>query len=320
LRKVDLNLLRLFEALYEVRSVTRAAERLFVTPSAVSHGLGRLRELVNDDVFVKKTDGMIPTPRAHEMARRLRILLPQLFDVLSPPDFDPLTSERTFTLAVIPSLLLVLMPHLAAKMTTMAPNVTLKTQRLESAGVDDLDCGRLDAAIGHFQRKPPHFIETDLISDTYVWVLTSKSPFRDTVLDSKALSRIPHIDLRIESSPYRDDRSINIRHGLELIVHNSIASVEREMLADGFQRQVRYYAPDALSGMCIAARTGAVCLVPNMIAQQYCKSLGLSVRKADFPDMELRLQMLTHAEFGRNPAVRWLTGLIAAAVSENLLS
>ena len=90
------------------------------------------------------------------------------------------------------------------------------------------------------------------------------------------------------------------------------------MLADGFQRQVRYYAPDALSGMCIAARIGGICLVPRMIAEQYCESLGLVIRKADFPDMGLRLQMLTHAEFGRNPAIRWLTQQIAAAVRENL--
>ncbi len=313
LQKIDLNLLRMFEVLYEERSVTRTAERLYLTPSAVSHALGRLREIVADELFTRKHGAMTPTPRAHGMARQLQTLLPQLVDVLSPPHFDPLTSEQTFALACVPSLLLTVVPRLATIVAQQAPHVRMITQRLQSSAVDDLDSGRLDVAIGHFRGTPPQFVAQDLLSDTYVWVIDARSPVCDEALTPDVLSSLPHIDLRIENLPYEQESNFSRRHGLDLVVQNASAEVDRAMAEAGLRRNIRYQAPDAFAGMCMAASTGAICLVPNLVARYYAPMLGLKTIRAEFGNMALHLQMLTHREFGRHPAVDWFAQRIVTA-------
>src|SRR5712691_11850143 len=96
---LDLNLLRVFDAMIEERSVTRAGERLGLTQSAVSHALNRLRYLLDDELFVRVPDGMRPTPRASEIAPRLREGLLQLQLALAPADFIPEQTDRRFTVA-----------------------------------------------------------------------------------------------------------------------------------------------------------------------------------------------------------------------------
>src|SRR5690349_23354578 len=94
---LDLNLLRVFEALVEERSATRAGVRLGLTQSAISHALNRLRYELKDELFVRSPDGMQPTERAAEIAPRLRHGLLQLQLALVPTAFDPERSDRRFT-------------------------------------------------------------------------------------------------------------------------------------------------------------------------------------------------------------------------------
>ncbi len=95
---LDLNLLRVFDALVEERSVTRAGDRLGLTQSAISHALNRLRYVLEDELFVRGPDGMQPTPRATEMAPRLRQGLLHLQLALTPADFVPAQTDRRFTM------------------------------------------------------------------------------------------------------------------------------------------------------------------------------------------------------------------------------
>src|SRR3569833_1171079 len=96
---LDLFLFRLFDALAEERSVTRAGARLGLTQSAVSHALNRLRHILQDELFVRGPDGMRPTPRAQEIAPRLRHGLDQLQLALAPAAFVPEATQRRFTVA-----------------------------------------------------------------------------------------------------------------------------------------------------------------------------------------------------------------------------
>src|SRR3954464_8171015 len=95
---LDLNLLRIFEALIEERSATRAGARLGLTQSAVSHALNRLRYAVGDPLFVRGPAGMLPTPRATEIAPRIRAGLAQLQAALTPAGFTPAEADRRFVI------------------------------------------------------------------------------------------------------------------------------------------------------------------------------------------------------------------------------
>src|SRR6195952_4210185 len=98
MQALDLNLLRVLDVMLEERNVTRAAARLGLTQSAVSHALNRLRYAVGDDLFVRGPSGMQPTPRAIEMGPQVHAALTQLQAALAPTDFAPATSERRFAL------------------------------------------------------------------------------------------------------------------------------------------------------------------------------------------------------------------------------
>src|SRR5476649_1343687 len=107
---LDLNLLRVFDALAEEGSVTRAGARLGLTQSAVSHALGRLRYALQDPLFVRGPDGMRPTARGQEIAPRLREGLHQLQLALAPAQFVPADTNRRFTIAASGYVCTVLIP------------------------------------------------------------------------------------------------------------------------------------------------------------------------------------------------------------------
>ena len=97
--RIDLNLMKVFDAVYEDRNLLRAARRLNLSPSAVSHALARLRELVGDELFVRTANGMVPTARSIAMAGDLRESLRKIIATLGAEPFDPLTSTQRFTIA-----------------------------------------------------------------------------------------------------------------------------------------------------------------------------------------------------------------------------
>src|ERR1700760_3968315 len=98
LPSLDLNLLLVFDAVMEERSVTRAGHRLGLTQSAVSPAMNRLRHLLKDELMVRGPQGMRPTPRALELAGPLRLGLAQIRGALAPRSFDPASAEMSFTI------------------------------------------------------------------------------------------------------------------------------------------------------------------------------------------------------------------------------
>lgn len=315
LQKFDLNLFRLLEALYEERSVSRAAERLFITPSAVSHSLRRLRLLLDDELFSRGPRGMVPTPRAHEVARRLHVLLPQLADVIKPSEFLPERSERVFAIACVPYLSTMLMPTLAMDMAVRAPNAHLDIRLLYSSVVDDLDSGRLDVALGNFRRVPPRLIAEEILRDDYVWVMRTANPAFRHKPSLQMLSSVPHVDLLIDGAVVNPIDSYDVRQGLErLVIQNSMAATEEAFGDAGLRREVRYHAPDSIAALAIVARTDAACLVPVSIARTFEKHFDLVLFEPPYASTALTIQMLFHSEYGARPAVSWLLDRIRAAV------
>src|SRR5712675_2132001 len=100
---IDLNLLRIFDILYDERNVTRAAARLFLTQSAVSHALARLREVLGDPLFMRIPSGLQPTERAHQLAPRLRVALAEIRSAVATPIFDPAKTASASSLRLVPT-------------------------------------------------------------------------------------------------------------------------------------------------------------------------------------------------------------------------
>src|SRR5258705_12599901 len=96
---IDLNLMRIFDILYDERNVTRAAARLFLTQSAVSHALARLSKVLGDPLFMRIPSGLHPTEGAHQLAPRLRVALAEIRSGIATPIFDPAKTLQRFVIA-----------------------------------------------------------------------------------------------------------------------------------------------------------------------------------------------------------------------------
>src|SRR5215210_126556 len=132
LSRVDLNLLVALDALLAERSVTRAAARVGLGQSAMSHNLARLRTLFGDELLTRGPEGMRPTPRALALAEPVRAALSQIQGLLSRGEaFDPRTADRTFRLGLPDSTEVLLVPALLAHLCEAAPGIHLRLHNID---------------------------------------------------------------------------------------------------------------------------------------------------------------------------------------------
>src|ERR1700704_1815301 len=165
----DLNLLIVFDAVMQERSVTRAGSRIGLSQPAMSHALNRLRYMLKDELFVRTPEGMIPTPRAEHLAEPLRQALRGMELALEPEKFVPEEATRRFVIAVNNYAAVVLAPAMVIAAAAAAPRLGLD---LLPSGTRDiaalLDRGELDLAIGSFEESGERFATMELFGDSYV--------------------------------------------------------------------------------------------------------------------------------------------------------
>ena len=142
-------LLQLFDVLYHCRSVTRAAEQLGQSQPTISIWLGRLREQLNDPLFVRTPGGMAPTPRADQLIGPCREVLESLRRLAAwEPQFQPATAQRRFRLCVSDASHITLLPSILNHVRSHAPGIRLEAVRIDGNSESALESGEADLAIG----------------------------------------------------------------------------------------------------------------------------------------------------------------------------
>ncbi|MCV6627227.1 MAG: LysR family transcriptional regulator, partial [Cellvibrionaceae bacterium] len=147
LARIDLNLLVALQVLLEERNVSRAADRLFITQSAMSKTLGRLRELFDDPLFTRSSHGMVPTPKALELQPLLQKALGQVQALTTGSEFEPAAFEGEISIAVAEYVGVVLLPALMQILQAEAPLLRVRTLSRVERQLDELTDGGLDFAI-----------------------------------------------------------------------------------------------------------------------------------------------------------------------------
>ena len=146
--RLDLNLLAALDVLLRERNVTRAAKRLGITQSAMSHKLKRLREELDDPLFVTAPGGLVPTARAESLEEPLRRALQDVAAaVRASAPFDPSTAEREVRVACVDAIELTLLPDILARLARDAPKVRLSIRRRGPRSMDELASGELDLIV-----------------------------------------------------------------------------------------------------------------------------------------------------------------------------
>ncbi len=291
-RKLDLNLLVVFDAVAQERSVTRAAAKLNMTQPAISQALARLRAALRDELFVRTPDGMEPTPFADRLAGSVRAALEGLGTALDgAAAFDPATAERGFTAALDNRSALVLAAPLAAAVAAEAPGVSLDLRpsgTMDVAGL--LDRAELDLALGSLAAPGERFSDLRLFENGYVALVRRGHPLAEGgAVDLDALAAAPHLDLSSTGE--------------------STAFVDAELARRGLSRRVALRAP-LLAAASVLSRSDMLAVVGERTAQAFAVLAPLAVLPLAFASPRLVTAMLWHRRLDDVPAHRWLRGLV----------
>ncbi|EQA99414.1 DNA-binding transcriptional LysR family regulator [Sphingobium wenxiniae] len=299
---VDLNLLRVFDILMDQRSVTRAAQQLGLTQSAVSHALRRLRAHIDDPLFVRGLGGLQPTPRAEEIATGVRAALMQLETALSQRPFDRLSTTRTFEIAAGIYFSTIMLPEIVRHARDESPNVSF---RVSQPGPDlkaALDTGQIDIALGAFGQVEERLRKEVLFEEELVWIAAARTLPNKPDVSMDDLAGRPRLE--VSARPRRFDTSgMNAIAGLEL----------RTSLAPPSGESPPYVTVhDALSATALVAASDLIALVPRQIASREAKRWRLRVIRPRESE-RIELSMLFHSRFNHDPAHMWLRELARRA-------
>ncbi len=307
---LDLNLLRVFDALLEERSVTRAGARLGLTQSAVSHALGRLRYAVGDELFVRRPGGMTPTARAMELGPQIHAALLQLQTALGPVPFNPAETRRGFNVMAGPYASATVMPDLIARLRRAAPGAQLRLLDARSGVVEGLDSGRVEAAIGSWEGVPERYVCEKLIADSMVWVVRAGHPAAAAPLSLAGLAAMTHVVMANppETVSGGADGGLRWRSAWE-----DIEALEQTLSTHGLKREVGVVAPDTFSALAIVTRSDMVTLAPRRLAQVLVEAGRLQVVEAPTVPAPVTLSMLYRRDRAQDPAQAWLLGLLREA-------
>jgi DNA-binding transcriptional LysR family regulator len=302
LRRLDLNLLLVFDAVLSERSVTRAGERLLLTQGAISHALNRLRSAIGDELFVRSKDGMKPTRRALELAEPLQEALSRLSATLGPPEFDPATSTRTFRLASTDYFATLVLPRLIARIEAEAPRVDLRILPHTVANVSELlDAREVEFAIGFFQNslrdmRPGNTSWIELCNDRVVCVMRRDHPLARTPLTLECYLGASHLLYSLTGEP------------------SSMA--DAHLKNKNLARRVGLTICHYLAAPLVLESSDMIMTVPARMAALYVEKYGLTTTPSPLELPATPTQLVWNTRFDARGEHRWLRELIVDVSKE----
>ncbi|WP_153109198.1 LysR family transcriptional regulator [Propionivibrio limicola] len=289
---LDIRDLQLIDILYATRSVTQTAEILGQTQPAVSIGLKRIRERVNDPLFVKTSEGMSPTPRADELVVKGRQVIEtvrQLCD--QTPTFDPQTSQRIFRICVPDAAQITLLPKILQHTRVHAPNVQIEALPIDDETAARLGSGEADLAFGGFVPKMnDEFYQQALYEQDYICLV---SP------------RHPRIGDHLTLEDYQREAHVTVSYG------GSNAIVSGEMKRLNIERKILLSLPGFLGVSRVVAVTDMITTLPRQIGEDLAELTGLRVVNCPVPLPIYKVKQYWHPRYHLDPGNQWLRKLCA---------
>ncbi len=285
-RRLDLNLMGVFEAVYSARNLTAAGERLGLSQPAVSHALSRLRHELKDPLFVRTPRGVVPTTLADEIAPSVSEGLAIIRASFEPRRFDPATSTRLFTLAMADIGEVVQLP-LLVKGIGHAPGVRLRTVALlPTQARAALRDGHADLAVSNFQgRAPLH--EAVLGRPGYATIVRQDHPTIHTRLTLAAFRKARHLLVRPADA--------GVRHGE--VIERALRAIDAQIAL-----QVGHFFPVGS----IVSQSDLIATVPWGMAKTLQRMLPLLIFKPPVALPPTHLSLLWHERYHRDPGNVWL--------------
>ncbi|MBY6261558.1 LysR family transcriptional regulator [Azospirillum sp. 412522] len=296
--RYDLNLLPIFIALMEERSVTRAAERLGMTQPALSNALARLRLMLKDQLFVRERYGIQPTPVALDLAPVIAEALAAIDDaVLGQQEFDPARAERLFTIAPNGYVEFVMVPAIVARLQSVAPGIRL---RLTPYGNDLAETGVISGTtamvLGRIVDPPDNLVVQHLMDEGLDCVVRNGHPEVGDALSREQFERLRHVNIvppgRLRAGLFQALAQQSLRRDVAISVTNFFAVAE------------------------MIAVTDHVATLPRLICRRLAQDQRVKVLPAPADLGTFPVEMAWHVRYRHDAAHRWLRGLVADVARE----
>jgi DNA-binding transcriptional LysR family regulator len=290
LRRLDGGLLLVFRELLRVRRSSLVAERLGLSPPAISHALTRLRELFDDQLFIRRPHGFEPTRRALELGPRIEALIELAGAAMTPePGFDPASSRRRFTIAAPEFVTALIGGALINQLRAVAPGVSFVVAHIpEADAYKALDRGGVDLALGRFGAARPGYLIEPFLEDVYCVVARDGHPGIDGAIDEAGWRNIGHVFAW---------------HGSETGEPRARSGGDVAQLA---------VVPQWLTALMLVAETDGIATCPRRLAERHAGRLGLQVLEPPFTPDTIRVSVLRR-KGARDLGVEWFLGQVRQA-------
>ena len=288
---LDVRQLRMFELIYDMRSVTRAAEQMGQKQPTVSIWLSKLRAQLNDPLFVRTSNGMQPTPRADALIVTARAVLNSLREFSSKRHvFDPTTSARQFRICMADSSHLCLMPQLLVHVRAVAPKVRLVAASIDGQTAHALESGEADLALGFVPWLASGFYQQTLFPQDWVCLVNARHPRVRNILTLDAYKKEDHV-------------AVTGGTGAQLL--------DEAMARRGVRRQVVLELPGFLGLSGIVSATDLIATLPRQIGETLAGMAGVKVVECPLKVPSVNIQQHWHARYHHDAANQWLRGVVA---------
>lgn len=299
LRRLDLNLLLVFDALYRHGSVAGAANELSISPSACSHALARLRDSLSDELFVRFGNRMQATVRAEQIAQVVSNALGTLSACLpSASAFDPATSTQSFVFAATDYTAFALLPMFIARLQQFAPGLSIKV--VYSNGQDshdDLIAGKIDFALGfaeEFGSSRDGVEAIECFTDDYVVVVRQDHPAIQSAPSLAQYLAARHIVV----TPWNEPRGV----------------IDRTLEKLGLRRNIAVQLPSLMAAPFIVGSSDLLITLPHRAALALSAAAAVRLFPTPFPAPQNVLKVLLNAKYSKTPGHRWLREQILQAI------
>ncbi|MGY4494505.1 LysR family transcriptional regulator [Pseudomonas sp. TE3610] len=291
LRDIDLNLLVIFHQMLHDRNVSLTAEHLGLSQPAVSNALRRLRNTLNDDLFVRTSQGMEPTALAAQLADPVSLAIGTLHGALNrPDDFDPGSSQKRFVVAMTDIGEIYFMPRLIKALLEQAPGISVSTLRSDEGLSQALANGEVDLAVGLLPDLQTGFYQRRLFHHRYVCLCRNGHPLTQMPMTREAFCQYAHVRIVAASTG----------HG----------EIDAHMQRAGLQRDIRLEVPHFVAVGHILQHSDLIATVPERFASSCSGPFGLTALPLPLPLPEIAINLFWHAKLNRDPANKWFRQLM----------
>lgn len=298
LRKIDLNLLVVFEALYATENTSRTAERLGMSQPAVSNALSRLRAILNDPLFVRHARGLTPTIKSHEIIRPVREALAVIGrQFIHDDEIDLATYRRLFRIIIIDPLEPIMMPAIVQKIATQAPGIEIESIQATAKFADAIREGTIDLACISFPIDTTDLVVKPICPIEAVIISRRDHPAIKKPLDAETFLQLPQVGLSREL--------------------RGMTTADKSLIAQDMTRRIPYMAAKIWSIPAMIQQTDLVSFMSRRFAEKIAPNFDLDIHEVPFEVPEQHMYMTWHVGSENDPGHRWLRETMLQAMKTN---